>query len=429
MVRIPNLTDVLRNFNSGSNWLHLSRKTYDKWYCLANPDSSFDVGNEEYREHAKYADPISVDFVAQIFRKCFFMKRCIYSDEIIVQEKLAIDEKKDSFAHVFPNSIGGHKGYRGILSKNSNSIIGNFIEKPFSDLFECLLLDINPVRERGAQLAKEYLTKDGIKVLKSPGGIQLEIAEPFKLKFGENTFLYSTSKKNNRKLIEKFQSLKDNLKLVDINSTDIFSPKIATKFEFDYAKILPALNIFACTYAAGNGLNFGRKFKKIVDKKITEYIFLCASKFKIKAPPYSITHSIIIKNEGEICKAYINVFDVFSALVFLPGNVLCDTSYGIDITTGKEFAIAVPDEFLSPKNIEIYKNQENYTNEIAKNRLITMLEVVQYHQMRRFIIAAFNFAFKKIKSDKDAIHLACDLIERKYRQLKPPSLLVAGLAE
>jgi hypothetical protein len=56
--RIPNLSDVLRSFNSDSNWLHWSRKTYDGWYCVASPDSGFDVYYQErgHREQATHFD-------------------------------------------------------------------------------------------------------------------------------------------------------------------------------------------------------------------------------------------------------------------------------------------------------------------------------------------------------------------------------------
>jgi hypothetical protein len=45
--RIPNLSQVLRSFNSDSNWLHWSRKTYDGWYCVSNAESGFDVYYQE----------------------------------------------------------------------------------------------------------------------------------------------------------------------------------------------------------------------------------------------------------------------------------------------------------------------------------------------------------------------------------------------
>lgn len=55
---IPNLSEVLRSFNSDSNWLHWSRKTYDGWYCVANPNAGFDVYYQErgHRERAKHFD-------------------------------------------------------------------------------------------------------------------------------------------------------------------------------------------------------------------------------------------------------------------------------------------------------------------------------------------------------------------------------------
>ena len=56
--QIPNLSAVLRGFNSDSNWLHWSRKTYDGWYCVANPVSGFDVYYQErgHREQATHFD-------------------------------------------------------------------------------------------------------------------------------------------------------------------------------------------------------------------------------------------------------------------------------------------------------------------------------------------------------------------------------------
>ena len=45
--RIPNLPALLRSFDSNSNWLHWTRKTYDGWYCVTSPNSGFDVYYQE----------------------------------------------------------------------------------------------------------------------------------------------------------------------------------------------------------------------------------------------------------------------------------------------------------------------------------------------------------------------------------------------
>ncbi|WP_313569421.1 hypothetical protein [Comamonas terrigena] len=353
------------------------------------------------------------------------MNKCIYSNEDISSDDNVEDRNKDTFAHVFPNSIGGHLGYMGILSKESNSLIGKFIEKPFSDLFHSLLIDINPVRERGNLLGKQYITKDGIKVVKNPGESFLEIAEPFKLKIDNDVFLYSPRRKNSKKLVESFLSRKDNLKTLSLNETDIFSPKIQTELKFDYSVILPALYVFACTCAAGNGLNFKGKFKKYVDEKTTSCIFPCESKIILNKPSNSITHSIIIRNDGLISKAYVNVFDIFSAILYLPGNVSKEVNYGIDITTGKEFDLDVPDGFFSSENLEVVKKNPNQYNVTGRKKLISVLEVIRFNYLKRYMIYAYDFAFKKMKyGDHAPINLASDMIEKKIKKMKPPSVII-----
>lgn len=358
------------------------------------------------------------------------MNNCIYSGEKIISGENVCDKNKDTLAHVFPNSIGGRLGYMGILSKESNSLISKVIEKPFSDLFDSLLIDINPVRDRGKLLGKQYLSSDGIKVIKNPGVPFLEIAEPFKLKIGDNVLLYSPSKRNPKKLIENFLSRKDNLKTVYFDKTDIFLPKIQTELKFDYSIILPALYVFACTCAAGNGLNFGRKFKKIVDEKVTDYIYLCESKCILNNPVDSISHSLIMRNEGVLTKAYINVFDIFSAILYLPGNILRDINYGIDITTGKTFDLDVPENFFFPENLSVFKKNPLQYNDIARKKLLSMLEVVKSNYMKRYIIYAYELAFNKIKNDPDfAINIAGRMIEDKFKKLRTPSLIINKFAE
>lgn len=358
------------------------------------------------------------------------LNNCIYSGEEIILGEDVCDKNKDTFAHVFPNSIGGRLGYMGILSKESNSLISKVIEKPFSDLFDSLLIDINPVRDRGKLLGKQYLSSDGIKVIKNPGESFLEIAEPFKLKIGDDVFLYSPSKKNSRKLIENFISRKDRLKTVYFDKTDIFSPKIQTELKFDYSIILPALYVFACTCAAGNGLNFGGKFKKIVDKKVADYIYFCESKSILKSPVNSISHSLIMRNEGSLTKAYINVFDIFSAILYLPGNICRDINYGIDITTGKKFDLDVPENFFSPENLSVCKKTPLQYNDIARKKLLSMLEIVRFNYMKRYMIYAYEFAFEKIKDDPDfAINIAGCMIEDKFKKMRAPSLIINKSAE
>lgn len=44
---VPNLSGMLRSFNSNSNWLHWTRKTYDGWYCVTGSASGFDVYYQE----------------------------------------------------------------------------------------------------------------------------------------------------------------------------------------------------------------------------------------------------------------------------------------------------------------------------------------------------------------------------------------------
>lgn len=45
--RVPNFSEVLRGFNSDSNWLHWTKKTYDGWYCVPSSASGFDVYYQE----------------------------------------------------------------------------------------------------------------------------------------------------------------------------------------------------------------------------------------------------------------------------------------------------------------------------------------------------------------------------------------------
>ena len=45
--RIPNFAAALRRYNADTNWLHWSAKTFDGWYCVAHPESGFDVYYQE----------------------------------------------------------------------------------------------------------------------------------------------------------------------------------------------------------------------------------------------------------------------------------------------------------------------------------------------------------------------------------------------
>ena len=44
---VPDLAETLRRFDADSGWLHWRPKTFDGWYCVAQPGAGFEVYYQE----------------------------------------------------------------------------------------------------------------------------------------------------------------------------------------------------------------------------------------------------------------------------------------------------------------------------------------------------------------------------------------------